>query len=187
MDKTYLIHYSLYTNFLICIQTNYMGEYMKIDDIMSLIKKSKAVYLGTISSEGTPEIRALLNLADEKTYPKLKDKAVTVEDETFTIYFTTNTSSRKTAQMRANPNIAFYYCLPEKFLGACLTGTVEEIQEIETKKSFWQTKWLMYYHKGVTDPDYALFKFTSKSAHCWGGLKLHDFGKEIAKENVEKF
>lgn len=160
---------------------------MKINDVLSLIKKSKTVYLGTISSEGTPEIRALLNLANDKSYPKLKDKAVTVEDETFTIYFTTNTSSRKTAQMRANPNIAFYYCIPEKFLGSCLTGTVEEIKDLEVKKSFWQTDWTIYYHKGVTDPDYALFKFTSKAVHCWGGFSVHNFGEEIAKENVEEF
>lgn len=169
------------------MQTNYKGDFMKITDVLSLITKTKAVYLGTINSEGIPEIRALLNLSNEKSYPKLKGKAVTLQDETFTIYFTTNTSSRKTAQMRANPNVAFYYCIPEKFDGACLTGTVEEITDLEIKKSFWKMGWKIYYHKGFTDPDYALLKFTSKSVHCWGGFNIHNFGQEIAKENVEEF
>lgn len=158
---------------------------MKITDVTSLMERSNEVYLSTIDSEGFPEIRALLNLANPKKYPKLKGKAFSVDGETLTIYFTTNTSSRKVAQMKADNKVSLYFCQSEKFLGACLTGTVEVLEDLEVKKSFWQTGWTMYYHKGATDKDYALCKFTSKSIHCWGNLGIHNFGAEVAKEKTE--
>lgn len=159
---------------------------MKIKDISSLMEKSKAVYLSTINSEGYPEIRALLNLANKKNYPKLVGKSYSVNDETLTIYFTTNTSSRKIAQIRNNNKVSLYFCEPEKFFGAGLTGTVEEITNLEIKKSFWQTGWRIYYHNGPTDKDYALCKFTSKSIHCWGSLGAHNFGQALATEKTEE-
>ncbi len=157
---------------------------MQIKDITSLMEKSAAAYFSTINSEGFPEIRALLNLANLKNYPLLKDKAYTVDGETVTIYFTTNTSSRKVSQIRKNNKASLYYCEPEKFFGACLTGTVEEISDLEVKKSFWQKGWKIYYPKGAEDADYALCRFTSKSIHCWGGLGVHNFGADIANENT---
>lgn len=158
---------------------------MQIKDITSLMEKSKAAYLSTINSEGFPEIRALLNLANPKSYPKLVGKGYLVEGETITFYFSTNTSSRKVAQIRANNKVSIYFCEPEKFFGACLTGTIEEITDLEIKKSFWQTGWRMYYHKGATDKDYTLCKFTSKSIHFWGNLGAHNFGQELATEKTE--
>ena len=50
---------------------------------------------------------------------------------------------------------------------------------MDVKKYFWQTGWLMYYHKGPTDPDYTLLKFTSKYMHCWGNLGIHNFGEPV--------
>lgn len=151
---------------------------MNIKDVVSLIQKSKAAMLATVNHSGYPEIRALLNLADEKKYPVLKDKALVLDGEKLSLYFTTNTSSRKIEQLRFNPKVSLYYCIPEKFLGACLTGTIEEVTDEAVKKDFWQTGWRIYYHKGSADPDYTLLKFTSEHIHCWGEFSIHDFGDE---------
>ena len=159
---------------------------MKIKKLVSLMEKSDAVYLSTIDAKGYPEIRALLNLANKEKYPKLIDKAYVVDNETITVYFTTNTSSRKIAQIRVNNKVSLYFCEAKSFFGACLTGTVEEITSLDVKKSFWQTGWRLYYHKGVTDKDFALCKFTSQSIHCWESFGLHNFGQELAKEKTEK-
>ena len=112
-------------------------------------------------------------------YPKLKGKAILVDGETLTIYFTTNTSSRKVRQIRENNNVCLYFVLPENFKGVSAIGTIEEVTDQTVKEDFWQSDWVMYYHKGVKDPDYTILKFTSKYMHCWGNLGIHNFGQPV--------
>lgn len=155
---------------------------MNIKDVVKVIQASECAQIATFGkdeTEGFPEIRALLNLANPKKYPKLKDKAISVDGEKFTIYFTTNTSSRKIRQIRENKNVCLYFVLPQKFKGISAIGTIEEVTDMDMKKDFWQTGWLMYYHKGATDPDYTLMKFTSRYMHCWGNLGIHNFGQPV--------
>ncbi len=145
-------------------------------DVISIIKKSDAAYLATIDKDGRPEIRALLNLCNPKKFKNLEDKALFVEGETLTMYFTTNTSSKKVERIRNNPNAALYFCEPENFKGICATGIIEEVTDQSIKADLWQTGWLMYYHKGKTDPDYAVLKFTSTKIEGWYNLNVHRFG-----------
>lgn len=152
---------------------------MKIKDVIEVINTTESVELSTYGMQGFPEIRALLNLANPQKYPGLKDKAIQVDNETFTLYFSTNTSSRKVRQIRENNKSCLYYVLPDKFKGISMIGIIEEVTDITIKKDFWQPEWPMYYPKGYTDPDYTLLKFTSKHVHCWGNLGLHDFGEEL--------
>ena len=155
---------------------------MNIKDVVKVIQASESVEIATFGkdeTEGFPEIRALLNLANPKKFPKLKDKAITADGDTVTVYLTTNTSSRKIKQIRENNKVCVYFCIPEKFKGISAIGTIEEVTDMEIKKDFWQTGWLIYYHKGASDPDYTLLKFTSKYMHCWGGFGIHDFGEPV--------
>lgn len=155
---------------------------MNIKDTVKIIQSSECAQIATFGkdeTEGFPEIRALLNLANPKKYPKLKDKAISVDNETLTLYFTTNTSSRKVRQLRANNKACLYFVLPKKFKGVSAIGTIEEVTDQSVKEDFWQTGWYIYYHKGAKDPDYTLLKFTTKYLHCWGGGKVHDFGQPI--------
>ena len=155
---------------------------MNIKDVVKIIQSSECAQIATFGkdeTEGFPEIRALLNLANPKKYPKLKDKAISVNGETITIYFTTNTSSRKIRQIRANNKVCLYFVLPKKFKGVSAIGTIEEVTDQAVKEDFWQFGWNIYYHKGAKDPDYTLLKFTTKFMHCWGGGKVHDFGEPV--------
>ncbi len=155
---------------------------MNIKDAVKIIQSSECAQIATFGkdeTEGFPEIRALLNLANPKKYPKLKDKAISVDGETLTIYFTTNTSSRKVRQLRANNKACLYFVLPKKFKGVSAIGTIEEVTDQSVKEDFWQTGWYIYYHKGAKDPDYTLLKFTTKYLHCWGGGKIHNFGQPV--------
>ena len=155
---------------------------MNIKDAVKIIQSSECAQIATFGkdeTEGFPEIRALLNLANPKKYPRLKNKAISVDGETLTIYFTTNTSSRKVRQLRANNKACLYFVLPKKFKGVSAIGTIEEVTDQIVKEDFWQTGWYIYYHKGAKDPDYTLLKFTTKFMHCWGGGKVHDFGEPV--------
>ena len=155
---------------------------MKINDVVKIIQTADCAQIATFGkdeTEGFPEIRALLNLANPKKYPKLKDKAISVDGDTLTIYFTTNTSSRKIRQIRADNKVCLYFVLPKKFKGVSAIGTIEEVTDQAVKDDFWQTGWYIYYHKGPKDPDYTVLKFTTKFIHCWGGGKIHNFGQPV--------
>ncbi len=145
--------------------------------IMSIIEKSEAAYLATVDSDGKPEIRALLNLCNPKKYKKLVGKALKQEGEQLVLYFTTNTSSNKVQRIRNNHNAAVYFCEPEKFNGICVSGTIEEVTDEAVKEEFWQTGWLIYYHKGKKDPDYTLLKLTSTKIEGWYNSGIQKFGE----------
>ena len=160
---------------------------MNIKDVVNVIQKAECAQIATFGkeeTEGFPEIRALLNLANPKKYPKLKDKAISVDGETLTIYLTTNTSSRKIRQIRANNNVCLYFTLPKHFKGVSAIGTIEEVTDQAVKEDFWQFGWKIYYHKGPTDPDYTILKFTTKYLHCWGNGRVHNFGQPV--KNAEE-
>ncbi len=55
-----------------------------------------------------------------------------------------------------------------------LKGTVEVLEDKETKEMIWQFGDTMYYKKGVTDPDYCVLKFTSISARYYSNFKSED-------------
>ena len=155
---------------------------MNIRDVVKIIQSSECAQIATFGkdeTEGFPEIRALLNLANPKKYPKLKDKVISVDGETITLYFTTNTSSRKVRQLRANNKACLYFVLPKKFKGVSAIGTIEEVTDQAVKEDFWQTGWYIYYHKGAKDPDYTLLKFSTKYLHCWGGSRVYNFGQPV--------
>ncbi len=145
--------------------------------IIEIVEQSDAAFLSTITDSGYPEVRALLNLANPKQYKALVGKALIQEGEQLTLYFTTNTSSRKVSQLQKNGKVALYFCVPKKFKGVCLMGDMEVVEDMALKESLWQTEWLMYYHKGKNDPDYAVLKFTSKSIHSWHNANKFDLGE----------
>ena len=114
-----------------------------------------------------------------KKISKVKGKAISVDGERLTIYFTTNISSRKVSKIRANKNVCLYFCLPKKIKGISAIGIIEEVTDMSIKEDFWHTTWLMYYHKGAHNPDYTILKFRSKYLHCWGNLGIHNFGHGV--------
>lgn len=150
-----------------------------MSDVLNIIKKSKAAYLATLNEDGSPEIRALLNLANAAKYKKLVGKALVEEGDHLAMYFTTNTSSNKVARMRKDNRVALYFCEPALFRGVCVNGTMEEVTDMVVKKEFWQRGWTMYYPEGVNDPDYTLLKFTSSKIEGWYDFDKHVFGAKV--------
>jgi general stress protein 26 len=127
---------------------------------LNIIKNAPFVVLSTINEDGFPESRAMLNLK--------------VEDG-FTIWFTTNTSSRKIQQIKNNKKASAYFTLHQEWKGVTIEGELEIIEDMETKKKIWQPGWEMYYPKGVEDPDNAIVKLNPKKVRLYGDLKKHSF------------
>ena len=135
-----------------------------------VMEASATVLLTTMGPEGYPVTRAMLNLRNRKQYPYL-GKVFDLHEEDFLVYFTTNTSSNKVAQVRQNPKVAVYYCLPESWRGLSLTGTAVLVDDPDLKDTLWQRNWELYYPEGPTDPDYAVLAFTPLQASYYHQLE----------------
>lgn len=68
------------------------------------------------------------------------------------------------------------------FRGVSLTGTVEVIETDEAKERIWLTGDTMYYHGGVTDPDYCVLKFTTVKGRYYSKFKSEDFTIEHSSD-----
>lgn len=132
------------------------------EQIITFIEKQKTAFLASVDEEGFPNVKAMF--APRK-----------IEENCF--YFTTNTSSMRTQQYMKNPKASIYFYQKGRFQyeGIMLTGTMEVLQNEETKKEIWQTGDTMYYKQGVTDPDYCVLKFTAVKGRHYCDLKTESF------------
>lgn len=129
--------------------------------IGNLIDKQKIAYIASVSSDGFPNLKAMLA-------PR-KREGIRV------FYFSTNTSSMRVAQYRENPKAAIYFCDKRFFRGVMLEGTMEVLEDQATKEAIWQFGDTMYYSKGVTDPDYCVLRFTAHSGRYYANFKSESF------------
>ena len=122
-----------------------MDEQVK-KEIYSLVEKAKNVFVSSVDENGFPNTKAMFSLE---------------RDGIGVHYFSTNVSSRRVAQFKANPNACIYYCDESAFRGLMLIGTMEICTDMYHKERLWRDGFEWYYPKGVTDDDYCVYKFTA--------------------------
>ncbi|MCK4322646.1 pyridoxamine 5'-phosphate oxidase family protein [candidate division WOR-3 bacterium] len=120
-----------------------------IEKGLSLVNRSTIAMLGTNGEGGYPNIRAMIKMENEG----LK-----------TIWFSTNTSSRKIPQLKKNPKACVYFVDFDKWIGLMLVGTTEIRKDQQSREHLWREGYEKYYPKGVNDPDYSVLRFTTQ----WG-------------------
>lgn len=129
--------------------------------IGNLIDKQKTAFIASVSEDGFPNIKAML--------PPRKREGI------HTFYFSTNTSSMRTMQYKKNPKASIYFTDRRFFRGVMLVGTMEVLEDAESKKMIWHRGDTIYYHGGVTDPDYCVLKFTAHSGRYYANFKSETF------------
>ncbi|WP_180994533.1 pyridoxamine 5'-phosphate oxidase family protein [Clostridium sp. chh4-2] len=129
--------------------------------IGNLIDKQSTAYISSVDEDGFPNMKAMLA-------PRIRDGITT-------FYFTTNTSSQKVAQFRKNPKACIYFCDKRFYRGVMLKGTMEVLEDPESKEMIWQEGDTMYYPLGVTDPDYCVLKFTAVRGRYYANFKSESF------------
>jgi len=129
--------------------------------IGNLIDKQSVAFISSVDSEGFPNTKAML--------PPRKRGGLK------TIYFSTNTSSLRVAQYKENPKACIYFCDRRFFRGVMLKGTIEVLEDAESKEMIWEDGDTQYYHEGVTDPDYCVLKFTAIQGRYYANFKSEDF------------
>lgn len=131
---------------------------MTKEKIYKFTDKQKTVFVSSIDEDGFPNIKAMFA-------PRRR------EENCF--YLSTNTSSLRANQYKKNPKASIYFYSRGRYgcEGVMLVGTMEVLEDLESKKSIWMPGDTMYYHEGVSDPDYCVFKFTAKKARYYHNLK----------------
>lgn len=129
--------------------------------IGNLIDKQGVSFLSSVGEDGYPYTKAML--------PPREREGIR------TFYFTTNTSSMRVAQFRQSPKACIYFCDRRFYRGVMLKGTVEVLEDEETKQRIWRQGDSTYYPGGVTDPDYCVLKFSAESGRYYASFHSEDF------------
>jgi general stress protein 26 len=133
-----------------------MDKHEAISQSLKLIEDSKICFLGTNGDDGFPNIKAMLNLKHEGIKK---------------IWFSTNTSSKRVQQLRNDKRACVYYVDEQNFKGLMLIGSIEILQDIESRKMLWTEGAEIYYPLGVEDPDYSVLCFTAQRGNFYHALK----------------
>lgn len=132
-----------------------MQEEEAIKEALELTNKSGIAMLGTNGDNGYPNIKAMFKMENEDMQ---------------TIWFSTNTSSKRVAQILRNTKACVYFVDAEQGKGLMLVGNVEVLQDIESKKRLWRDGFERYYPSGLTDPDYSVLRFIASWGNYYHGL-----------------
>jgi general stress protein 26 len=129
--------------------------------IGNLIDKQGVAFIASVDENGFPNMKAML--------PPRKREGIRE------FWFTTNTSSMRVAQYRANHNAAIYFYDKRFFRGVQLIGTIEVLTDTTTKETIWRDGDTQYYPEGGTDPDYCVLKFTATKGRYYSNFSSEDF------------
>jgi general stress protein 26 len=120
-----------------------------IRESLNLAERSEIVLLGSNGVDGYPYIKGMIKRENEGIR---------------TVWLSTNTSSMRVPQIAKNPKTCLYFVDFDRWEGLMLVGTMEVLQDSESKRRLWSEGDEKYYAEGVTDPDYTVLRFTSE----WG-------------------
>ena len=132
--------------------------------IGNLIDRQGVSFIASVSKGGFPQMKAML--------PPRKREGIRE------FWFTTNTSSMRVAQYRANPKASIYFYDKRFFRGVMLIGTMEVLEDAASKELIWQEGDTLYYPLGVTDPDYCVLHFVATSGRYYSNFSSEDFEVE---------
>lgn len=144
-----------------------------IQACQQVMRESEAAYFTTLDDDGAPCTRAVFNLRREGQFPAYRE-IYAAADDPLLVHVSTNTSSEKVRQLRREPRVSMYYCVPGTFHGVMLSGEVAEVGDEAVKDRFWQPGWEIYYPQGMRDPDYTILEMRPARARGWLGGKAFD-------------
>jgi len=114
--------------------------------ILQMLDKEMFVSFATFGTDGYPDVRVLV---------------VTAKDGADTIWFATETSSRKIAQLQKNPKATIYGYDMEAMTEFRLFGTVELLSDPESRRKVWQDDFTQHWPDGVDSPNMIVLKFNT--------------------------
>jgi general stress protein 26 len=134
------------------------------ETIGNLIDKQSISYISSVDENGYPNTKAML--------AHVKREGIK------TFYWHTNSPSMRIRQYRNNPKACIYFCDKRFYRGVMLRGTMEVLEDQETKKEIWQDGFSMYYQGGMDGGDFIIIKFTAEAGRYYSNFHSEDFNIE---------
>lgn len=131
-----------------------------------VMENASDAYIATISDDGFPRISCVFNLRNKTRFPNVQQVFKNHEDD-FMLYIGTDDPSQKVREIRKNPKIAVYLCIPEKFLGFCAVGEAEFVKDPQIKQQIWELDWTRYYPNGWDSPGRVIVRLRPKYLRGW--------------------
>lgn len=131
---------------------------MTKEAIYEFISRQKTSFVSSVDEDGFPWTRALIA-------PRFIDGN--------DIYFSTYTSSNKVKQFKNNQkaSVYFYEKSRPRWQGVMIKGTMQVLDDQQTKDKFWRDSDKMFFRKGKTDPNYCVLKFSGIEAEYFISFK----------------
>ena len=116
---------------------------------------------------------AMISSVDENGFPNTKAMFAPRKIDGNDFYFSTNTSSMRVSQYRANERASVYFYQLGRFsyTGVMFVGTMQVLTDQAIKEEIWRPGDTMFYRQGKTDPDYCVLKFTAQRCRVYKDLK----------------
>ena len=138
-----------------------MSHWNPEQTIGNLIDNQSTAFIASVDADGYPNLKAMMA-------PRHR---VGIRE----FWFTTNTSSSRVAQYRANPLASIYFMDRRFFRGVMLRGGMAVCEDPQTKEMIWQDGDTRYYPLGVTDPDYCVLHFTAEDGRYYTNFQSKNF------------
>jgi len=131
-----------------------------LQQIRERIAQAGVSHLITRGSEGYPRARAM------------GDQLVSAD---WVFYMFTDKSSRKIAEIRAEPRVALGFYEPASKDYICVFGRADVVLDDAERARFWKDAWLKYWPGGPTDPEYAIVRIAGEAVEYFdmASEKLH--------------
>lgn len=122
---------------------------------LALVERSGIALVGSNSGDGYPWIKAMLKMETE---------------DLTTVWFSTNTASKRVSQFRDDRRACVYFVDFSDWMGLMLLGEMELLTDRPSRERLWRDGYERYYPLGVEDPDYTVLRFTAESANYYHQL-----------------
>jgi len=132
-----------------------------LERVRQCIRKAGVAHFITCGAEGYPRTRGM-------------------EDHNggaaFIFHFFTSASTRKVAEIKANPRVTLGYYDKDSGDYACIFGQAAVLTDDATRAAFWQPAWTRYWPAGPTDPEYVVIRIVAEA------VEFFDMGAETLKK-----
>jgi general stress protein 26 len=83
--------------------------------------------------------------------------------EDFIFFFETDVSTRKVAEITANPRVSISYYCPAERDYICIFGRAELVTDDGLRAARWRDGWENYWPAGPTDPGYVVVRIMAEA------------------------
>lgn len=142
---------------------------MTVVSIEKFVKSRPICFVASVDEDSFPNIKAVLK---PRKMQGIKE-----------FYFSSNTSSLRAKQFLKNPKASLYFYRKGlfRYTGVMLIGKMDVLTDEVIKKALWRKHDVVFYQKGVDDPDYCILRFTSEKGRYYRDLHTEDFAIETDK------